>query len=131
MERERPTRLLAGRFAFLEATPGFEPGIRALQAPALPLGHVAAARSRLSKNKRWTEYCIGLGSNLRDTYGADDGIRTRDPNLGKVVLYQLSHVRAEASLTAPPGADKCHFLRFCVLVEHGARVGASLRGALC
>jgi hypothetical protein len=25
---------------------------------------------------------------------ADDGIRTRDPNLGKVVLYQLSHVRS-------------------------------------
>jgi hypothetical protein len=25
---------------------------------------------------------------------ADDGIRTRDPHLGKVVLYQLSHVRA-------------------------------------
>jgi hypothetical protein len=28
-----------------------------------------------------------------EIYGADDGIRTRDPNLGKVVLYQLSHVR--------------------------------------
>src|SRR5437879_783743 len=27
------------------------------------------------------------------TLGADDGIRTRDPHLGKVVLYQLSHVR--------------------------------------
>jgi hypothetical protein len=27
------------------------------------------------------------------TCGADDGIRTRDPHLGKVVLYQLSHVR--------------------------------------
>ncbi len=25
--------------------------------------------------------------------GADDGVRTRDPDLGKVVLYQLSHVR--------------------------------------
>ncbi len=25
--------------------------------------------------------------------GADDGIRTRDPHLGKVMLYQLSHVR--------------------------------------
>ena len=25
--------------------------------------------------------------------GADNGIRTRDPHLGKVVLYQLSHVR--------------------------------------
>ncbi len=24
---------------------------------------------------------------------ADDGIRTRDPHLGKVMLYQLSHVR--------------------------------------
>jgi hypothetical protein len=29
----------------------------------------------------------------RGARGADDGIRTRDPNLGKVVLYQLSHVR--------------------------------------
>ena len=29
----------------------------------------------------------------QDFPGADDGIRTRDPNLGKVVLYQLSHVR--------------------------------------
>ena len=25
--------------------------------------------------------------------GAGDGIRTRDPNLGKVVLYQLSYTR--------------------------------------
>ena len=26
-------------------------------------------------------------------HGAGDGIRTRDPNLGKVVLYQLSYTR--------------------------------------
>src|SRR6201999_2313687 len=26
---------------------------------------------------------------------ADDGIRTRDPHLGKVMLYQLSHVRMQ------------------------------------
>ena len=32
------------------------------------------------------------------TSGADDGIRTRDPNLGKVVLYQLSHVRVRPLL---------------------------------
>ena len=25
--------------------------------------------------------------------GADDEIRTRDPHLGKVMLYQLSHIR--------------------------------------
>ncbi len=36
-----------------------------------------------------------------DLSGADDGIRTRDPHLGKVVLYQLSHVR-----TAPQGHSK-------------------------
>ena len=29
----------------------------------------------------------------RASRGADDGIRTRDPHLGKVMLYQLSHVR--------------------------------------
>ena len=30
---------------------------------------------------------------VRKCNGADNGARTRDPNLGKVVLYQLSHVR--------------------------------------
>ena len=30
----------------------------------------------------------------QDFLGADDGIRTRDPHLGKVMLYQLSHVRS-------------------------------------
>ena len=31
--------------------------------------------------------------------GADDEIRTRDPHLGKVMLYQLSHVRRSAHPT--------------------------------
>ena len=52
----------------LEATPGFEPGIRVLQTRALPLGYVAI-------------------------YGAKDEARTRDINLGKVALYQLSYFR--------------------------------------
>ena len=30
----------------MEATPGFEPGVKALQASALPLGHVAVWGSR-------------------------------------------------------------------------------------
>ena len=29
--------------------------------------------------------------------GSDNGVRTRDPHLGKVVLYQLSHVRVAKS----------------------------------
>gem|GEM_PF-6533795 len=35
--------------------------------------------------------------------GADDGIRTRDPHLGKVMLYQLSHVRSSRHSTATAG----------------------------
>src|SRR5699024_2489445 len=35
---------------------------------------------------------------------ADDGTRTRDPHLGKVMLYQLSHIRMSA---VPPGGDRC------------------------
>ncbi len=31
----------------------------------------------------------------RKRIGAEDGIRTRDPHLGKVMLYQLSHFRSE------------------------------------
>ena len=30
--------------------------------------------------------------------GAEDGTRTRDPNLGKVMLYQLSYFRLNVSL---------------------------------
>ena len=69
----------------LEAKPGFEPGVKALQASALPLGHFAGYEKGRSSNR--PESCNG----------ADNGARTRDPNLGKVVLYQLSHVRLRGS----------------------------------
>jgi hypothetical protein len=52
----------------MEATPGFEPGVKVLQTSALPLGYVASS-------------------------GAGNGTRTRDINLGKVALYQLSYSR--------------------------------------
>ena len=70
----------------LEAKPGFEPGVKALQASALPLGHFAVYMKRADLKNR-PESCDG----------ADNGARTRDPNLGKVVLYQLSHVRLRES----------------------------------
>ena len=63
---------------------GFEPVYTALQAVASPLGHSTAGQA-------------ARGQCLR----ADDGIRTRDPHLGKVMLYQLSHVRV---LSATRGA---------------------------
>ncbi len=37
-----------------------------------------------------------------DRSGAEDGIRTRDLNLGKVALYQLSYFRLWADMLAHP-----------------------------
>lgn len=75
-------------YKVLEAKPGFEPGVKALQASALPLGHVAIPW-RLSLQRPVKQE----PDRPSDDNGADNGIRTRDPHLGKVMLYQLSHVR--------------------------------------
>ena len=65
-----------GKLAEVET--GFEPVYTALQAVASPLGHS-------------TEH--GPARNLSRPLRADDGIRTRDPHLGKVMRYQLRYVR--------------------------------------
>jgi hypothetical protein len=52
---------------------------------------------------RRAERTVGTRDGFRHL-GADDGIRTRDPHLGKVMLYQLSHVRVRprpASMRQP------------------------------
>ena len=56
---------------------GIEPVCTALQAVASPLGHSTVGLMPL---------------HLR----ADDGIRTRDPHLGKVMRYQLRYIRMAA-----------------------------------
>ena len=61
-----------------------------MQASALPLGHFAEK---------------GPLETVRKCNGADNGARTRDPNLGKVVLYQLSHVRICKTKRAPERPD--------------------------
>src|SRR5215475_7040337 len=48
---------------------------------------------------RRAERTVGTRDGFRHL-GADDGIRTRDPHLGKVMLYQLSHVRTLAPARA-------------------------------
>jgi hypothetical protein len=60
-----------------EVETGFEPVYTALQAVASPLGH----STEVAPDVLWRH--------LR----ADDGTRTRDPHLGKVMRYQLRYVR--------------------------------------
>jgi hypothetical protein len=84
-----------------EVETGFEPVYTALQAVASPLGHSTELTSKRS---------------LR----ADDGIRTRDPHLGKVMRYQLRYVRLSPQVSlattelylvprphAKPGSPAC------------------------
>ena len=58
-------------YLLVEAATGFEPVVKVLQTSALPLGYAA----------------IWKWSILRSIFGADDEIRTRDPRLGKAMLY--------------------------------------------
>ena len=71
----RPTLAIASAVHPVEVATGFEPVYTALQAVASPLGHATGARKE------------------RGVLRADDGTRTRDPHLGKVMRYQLRDVR--------------------------------------
>ena len=56
----------------------------------------------------------GPRETVRKCNGADNGARTRDPNLGKVVLYQLSHVRLRViNLRELPKRRKYFFQKSC------------------
>ena len=59
----------------LAAPRGFEPRFTDSKSAVLPLDEGAAVKGRRT--------------------GAEDGTRTRDPHLGKVMLYQLSHFRSK------------------------------------
>ena len=62
------------------------------------------APSRVRAQARGTKKPGYRGSRAA-AFGADNGARTRDPNLGKVVLYQLSHVRICKTKRAPERPD--------------------------
>ena len=69
---------------FLEAPPGFGPGVEVLQTFALPLGHGAILIWDSSTMRmRIVEFAPAIS-------GADYGARTRHLRLGKATLYQMS-----------------------------------------
>jgi hypothetical protein len=70
----------------LEVETGIEPVCTALQAVASPLGHSTAGVDATAPR-------------------ADDGIRTRDPHLGKVMRYQLRYIRAPRTTSSPVAKD--------------------------
>jgi hypothetical protein len=70
------TRLYPGSARWMAAPRGFEPRFTDPKSAVLPLDEGAAAPSGRMN-------------------GAEDGTRTRDPHLGKVMLYQLSHFRPD------------------------------------
>ena len=77
-----------GRADDLVAPRGFEPRLTDSKSAVLPLDEGATAvRVRRQRN------------------GAEDGTRTRDPHLGKVMLYQLSHFRSGAAHAGDVGAE--------------------------
>src|SRR5262245_46341337 len=68
--------------------PDLNRGMEVLQTSALPLGYAADARTagECLQNR-------GAPAEQGTTCRAGDRARTGDPNLGKVVLYQLSYTR--------------------------------------
>ena len=70
------------------------PGLLTCVLPRLARSAVAVLLSRAMTGSPWPTPKRASDQGFR---GADDGIRTRDPHLGKVMLYQLSHVRVGAT----------------------------------
>ena len=71
-----------------EVETGIEPVCTALQAVASPLGHSTVALPPLVIHSEVIPDGVSP-----EKIRADDGTRTRDPHLGKVMRYQLRYIR--------------------------------------
>jgi hypothetical protein len=89
--------------------PGFigaRDGVRAPAAPA-PLNPAPTSRRDLGWCSR----------GLRGIYGARDRVRTGDPELGKLVLYQLSYSRLPRQFSSRSATGASHAVLRSLLVD--------------
>ena len=79
--------------SFLEASPGIEPGVRALQARALPLGHDAKKMERKTRFELATPALARRCSTteLFPQKSASEWNRTTDTRIFSPLLYRLSY----------------------------------------
>src|SRR5437867_9401800 len=101
----------------LAAPRGFEPRFTDPKSAVLPLDDGAAnPPDEASRSVAGGHLAGTIGPWARN--GAEDGTRTRDPHLGKVMLYQLSHFRpyrcaamlvprVRIELTTPASSGRC------------------------
>ena len=85
---------------FLEATPGFEPGVKALQASALPLGHVAILASCLIKS-----WLVSQPARLRQWSGQRDSNPRPSPWQGDALPAEPCPHVWFSNLEATPGFE--------------------------
>src|SRR5687768_1105835 len=105
--REMPAPNVPG--AGLEPTWGCPQGI--LSPPRLPISppgrdEVGVGESRVAVSRAVRALDPSNPRSLDPGSQAGNGTRTRDPNLGKVVLYQLSYSRTTRKLAVPITCDK-------------------------
>ena len=81
---------------------------RRRSAPGNGASHGQAAAGIEPANKDFADPCLTTWLRRREQAGAENGIRTRDPQLGKLLLYQLSYFRpiSKASLTPGGGLSR-------------------------
>jgi hypothetical protein len=77
----------------------FEPERPTQNSRLISKGHEKGTNGLFDRSGTRRE-ALEKGLSPGETYGADDEIRTRDPHLGKVMLYQLSHIRMYWFFTA-------------------------------
>ena len=125
--------LRGARYVVLEAKPGFEPGVKALQASALPLGHFARNEKSRLKSALCKQWSGQRGSNPRPQPWQGCALPTEPcPLAMKYYTQNRRGVQGSISKNIRAGACAPHIWRHGVprrvaTGRSGSRLGAPCR----